>query len=478
MISARKRVAPRLAAAAFAAGVIAAGSLATAGTAVADDAPGSGATATLGSLTTSDTVDVMLPDGREQSIGGGLFSLTAEGGGTLQTYCIDFNTRAINGTEYRETGWGSSTLHDNPDAGKIQWILQNSYPTVDEMTLATNAGVSELSKEQAAAGTQAAIWELSDGVDAVPENDNAEALTDWLLSSAQDVAEPAASLELSPAQVAGQPGQIIGPVTVSTTADSVVVTPDAAAADQGVTIVDANGEYVTEDQAVTDGTELYFSVPADAEDGSASLTATATSQVPVGRAFTGVDPENPTQTMILAGSSDFSVSATASANWAAPGTPSAAINHQVVCAEGGVEVIVDNTGDVPFEFQLNGEQFTVNPGDEPQSVLVPVADGQAYDITIENGLGEGEDWHITGTLDCSTDDDTDADNEPAPASAGGSGGDEQAPAEDNGPDLANTGSSTNPAMIGGIAVALLAVGGGAVFLIRKRGATAGAGAQD
>ncbi|MDT0342814.1 thioester domain-containing protein [Streptomyces litchfieldiae] len=470
MISARRRVAPRLAATAFAAGLFAAGSIAAAGPAAADDSPGSGgATATLEGLVTHGTVDVTMPDGTEHSIEGGLFNLAAADGGALQTYCIDFNTPARNGTQYRETGWGSSTLHNNPDAGKIHWILQNSYPAVDEMTLASNAGIDgSLSKEQAAAGTQAAIWELSDGVDAVPENENAAHLTEWLLSSAEDVPEPGASLQLSPAQVSGQPGQIIGPVTVDTTAESVFVTPDEAAAEQGVTIVDVNGEWVTDDQPVADGTELYFSVPADAEDGTASLTATATSQIPVGRAFTGVDTV--TQTLILAGSSESSVSASASVNWASEGQPSVAVTAEEICAEGGVQVTVNNTGDVPFELELAGETIEVAP-ETAESVVVPVQDGQEYEIEIAHPDETQEPWRFTGTLDCAADVD---DNEPAPASTGGSGGE---PADD-GTDLAETGSSTNPGMIAGIAVALLVAGGGAVFFVRRRAATAGAGADE
>ncbi|WP_234320235.1 thioester domain-containing protein [Streptomyces sp. SBT349] len=445
--------------------MFAAGAIATGGPAVADETPG-GVIATLDGLEIAETVDVTMPNGQEHSIQGGLFNLTADDGGTFQTYCIDFNTPAQNGTAYRETGWDSSTLHENPEAGRIHWILQNSYPVVNDLAgLAGSVGAESLTETQAAAGTQAAIWNLSDGVDAVPENENAALLTEWLLSSAEDVPEPNASLELSPSQVSGEPGQIIGPVTVNTTAESVFVTPDAAAAEQGVTIVDANGEFIAEDQAVANGTELYFSVPADAEPGTAALTATASSQVPVGRAFTGIDV--PTQTLILAGSSESSVTAGASVNWAGEGVPSVAVTAEQICAEGGVDVTVDNTGDVPFEFELAGETVEVAPG-SAESVLVPVEDGQAYEIEIAHPVEGEEPWLFTGVLDCSTEDNPD--NEPAPASTGGSGGD----AADDGPDLAETGNSGgNPVMIGGIAVALLAVGAGAVLFIRRKSATAG-----
>ncbi|TDC23583.1 LPXTG cell wall anchor domain-containing protein [Streptomyces sp. 8K308] len=470
MILARKRATARLAATAIATGLVAAGALATAGTAAAEENPhNGGATATLGGFVDNASGPIFVThDGERDRYAGGLFSLQADDGGTLQTYCIDFTTATAPSARYREVGWNESRLHNNPDAGRIQWILQNSYPVINDLdALAEQAGVESLSIAEAAAGTQAAIWEFSDGVEAEPESGNAAALTDWLTENAEEAEEPTASLTLTPNQVSGQPGGRLGPITVDTTADAVSVTPDAAAVEQGVTLTDGAGNVITEDTPVTDGTELFFDVPEGAEDGSASLTATATSQVPIGRAFTGIDVR--TQTMILAGSSESSVSAGASANWAAPGTPAVAVDAEEICAEGGVEVTVSNQGDVPFEFELNGETVEVAPGTE-EPILVPVENGQEYDITIANPIEGEEDFNFTGVLDCApgggeAPTPIDEDNEPAPASTGGGDTDE--------PDLAATGSSSNVGMITGVAVALLVVGGAGIFFMRRRSASAG-----
>ncbi|MFD5318682.1 Cys-Gln thioester bond-forming surface protein [Streptomyces sp. NPDC127098] len=469
MILARKRATARLAATAIATSLMAAGALATAGTAAAEENPhNGGATATLGGLDRDASGPIAVThEGETDTYRGGLFTLRADDGGTLQTYCIDFTTATASNARYREVGWSESRLHNNPDAGRIQWILQNSYPVVDSLALAEQAGVESLTDAEAGAGTQAAIWEFSDGVEADPESENAAALADWLTENAEEAAEPGASLTLTPNQVSGQPGNRLGPITVDTTADAVSVAPDPAAAEQGVTITDGAGNVITEDDPVTDGTELFFDVPADAEDGSASLTATATSQVPIGRAFTGIDVR--TQTMILAGSSESSVSAGASANWAAPGTPAVAVDAEEICAEGGVQVTVTNTGDVPFEFQLNGETVTVAPG-TPEDILVPVENGQEYDISIANPIPGQQPFRFTGVLDCApgggeAPTPIDEENEPAPASTGGGDTDE--------PDLAATGSDSNVGMITGIAVALLVVGGAGVFFMRRRTASAG-----
>lgn len=469
MIFSRKRVATRFAATAVATGLLAAGAVATAGQAVADgnvNPRDGGATATLEGLKVSDKVDVEI-NGSTRTYGAGLFHLNAEDGGTLRTYCIDFGTAAVNGVLYKETGWASSSLHGNPDAGKIHWILQNSFPMVNDLNaLAAEAGAGSLSEDQAAAGTQAAIWSFSDGVAAVPHNDDAKKLAEWLTESATDVEEPKASLELDPNQVSGKPGNSLGPVTVHTSADSAVVSQDDGAA--GVSLIDGDGELITDETPVSSGTEVYFDVPEGTEDGSASLTASVTAEVPVGRAFTGVDTK--TQTMILAGSSASSVTAGATASWATEGA-APTVEATESCVAGGVEIAVGNSGDEAFRFGIEGETYEVQPG-ENQAVTVPVGNKDSYEILVE-GLDSDDQWTFTGVLDCETGDpggkeEIDEGNDPEPASTGGGDAD-----VDEDPNLAETGSSGNNGMIIGIAVALLVAGGGAVFFIRKKSATAG-----
>ena len=66
--------------------------------------------------------------------------------------------------KYQETAWSGTSLGTNKDAGKIRWILQNSYPQVNDLAaLAAKAGVQGgLTEQDAAAGTQVAIWRYSD----------------------------------------------------------------------------------------------------------------------------------------------------------------------------------------------------------------------------------------------------------------------------------------------------------------------------
>ncbi|MFF9507504.1 LAETG motif-containing sortase-dependent surface protein [Streptomyces sp. NPDC014724] len=455
----RRRGMARLAASVMASGLVMAGTLVGAGSAVADEAPQhqGGAAAVLDGLKTYDRA-VLHAGGRNQQLPAGLFEMTVDGGGKLKTYCIDIHNPTQDQAKYLETPWNQSSLGSNKNAGKIRWILEHSYPQVDDLAaLAEQAGTGPLTEKTAAAGTQVAIWRYSDDADIDATDSQAEKLADWLEQNAADQAEPKASLALDPAAVSGKSGERLGPITVHTNAGQVSVTPPADAA-SGVKVTDKAGKPVT---AAADGAQLYFDIPEGATDGSASLTVQATTSVPVGRVFAGVTKS---QTMILAGSSESTVSATANATWAKQGAIPA-VSAKKNCTKGGVDVTATNKGDEAFTFELAGAKHTVEAG-KSETVTVPVAEDQAYDITV-TGPG-GFTKTFKGVLDCKT----------SGSGTGGTdtqtGGDKPAPATTGGGstggsgDLAETGGSSATPVIAGVAIALVVVGGGAVFMLRKR----------
>ncbi|MET8740038.1 LAETG motif-containing sortase-dependent surface protein [Streptomyces sp. NPDC004728] len=458
--SPRRRGIARLAASVVASGLVMAGALVGAGGAVADEAPQhqGGAAAVLDGLKTFDRA-VLHTGGKDQQLPAGLFEMTVDGGGKLKTYCIDIHNPTQDQAKYLETPWNQTSLGSNKNAGKIRWILEHSYPQVDDLAaLAKEAGTGPLTEKTAAAGTQVAIWRYSDNVKVDATDGQAEKLADWLEKNAVDQAEPKASLALDPAAVSGKSGERLGPVTVHTNAGQVTVTPPADAA-TGVKVTDKAGKPVT---AAANGAELYFDVPEGTADGSASLTVQATTSVPVGRAFAGVTKS---QTMILAGSSETTVSATATGTWAKKGAIPA-VTAKKNCAKGGVDVTAANTGDEAFTFELAGVKHTIEAG-KSETVTVPVAEDQAYDFTITGPGGFSKTFK--GVLDCKT----------SGSAAGGTdtqtGGDKPAPATSGGSsttggsgDLAETGGSSATPVIAGVAIALVVVGGGAVFLLRKR----------
>ncbi|MFF5424719.1 MULTISPECIES: LAETG motif-containing sortase-dependent surface protein [unclassified Streptomyces] len=492
MFSVRGRGAARLAAATLVAGLAVAGTMVTAAPALADDgaAASGGATAKLGGLSEEESGDIKIVDenGKEwpDAVSGGLFTMEVEGGGTLSTYCIDFRTPAKHDYRYKEVGWDASSLHSNENAGKILWILENSYPKISAQDLGAKVG-ADLSKGEAAAATQAAIWKLSDDVTATPTSPDAQKLTESLLKDAVKLAEPKASLTLSPSSVSGKAGQKLGPVTVSTNSQTakIATAPGAAA---GVTVVGKDGKPVTE---AKNGDEIFFDVPAGTPDGSAELIVEASTKVPLGRAFVSLD--GPSQTLILAGSSESTVSAKASATWAKTG-PIPSVTVAKDCAKGGLEVIATNKGDEPWTFDLKGVSLSIAPG-ETKTVPVPLAEDEAYKFTIKGPNGFEETFE--GVLDCKTatpgpvpseSPSQTPTTEPSPTTPGGSTGSTGTTGSTGstgstgttgatgttgstttgGGDLAETGSSNATPMIAGIAVALVLAGGGAVFFLRKK----------
>ncbi|MFH9614969.1 Cys-Gln thioester bond-forming surface protein [Streptomyces pratensis] len=457
----------RAAAAMVAGGLVAAGTLVGATTAAADETGQhqGGATAVLDGLKTYDSAVLRTGGegggaGTTQELPAGLFELDVDGGGQLKTYCIDIHNPTQDRAKYLETPWDQTSLGANENAGKIRWILQHSYPQVDDLAaLADKAGTGPLTARTAAAGTQVAIWRFSDEADVEAKDAQAEKLADWLEEKAESVAEPKASVALEPAAVSGKAGERVGPVTVRTDAGQVSVTPPADAAAGGVKVTDKDGKPLTE---ATDGTGLYFDIPEGAADGSASLTVQATTSVPVGRVFAGLTKS---QTMILAGSSESTVTATASATWAEKGAVPA-LTAQKNCAKGGVDITADNKGDEAFTFELAGTEHTI-PAGETRTVTIPVAEDQAYDFTITGPGGYSKNFR--GVLDCATA------GTPAPGDGIGTrSGSDPVPAQTGTSstgaegDLAATGGSSSTPVIAGVAIALVVLGGGAVFLLRRK----------
>ncbi|MEU0072421.1 Cys-Gln thioester bond-forming surface protein [Streptomyces sp. NPDC006332] len=454
--SPRRRGAARLVTATLVSGLVAVGVMAGASTASADETIQNqgGATATIGGLKTYG--DAVIHDAAgDLTVSAGLFEMSVDGGGTLQTYCVDLHNPTQREAKYHETPWSGTSLGANKNAGKIRWILQNSYPQVNDLAaLAASAGVrGGLTEQDAAAATQVAIWRYSDGADVDAVDPQAEKLADHLEKSARNVAEPTASLTLDPPAVSGRPGALVGPVTVRTNAATVTVTPPADAVSSGVRVIGKDGRDVT---SAVNGSQLFFEVPENAQAGSADLTVQASTTVPVGRAFTS---ESRSQTQILAGSSESTVSATASASWAATGAIPA-LSAVKNCTKNGLDITAGNEGDEPFAFELLGTEYTIAAG-ESRTVTVPLQEDQAYDFTIEAG---GFEKRFAGVLDCRTQgsaagDVTQTLSEPSPATVGGNAADVN---------LAATGGTSATPVIVGVAIALVVLGGAALIVVRKK----------
>jgi TQXA domain-containing protein/LPXTG-motif cell wall-anchored protein len=403
-------------------------------------------------------------DGGWQTIGAGLFEMTVKEGGTLQSYSVDIDNPSQSQASYEEAPWRASPLHGNRDAGRIRWILEHSYPKVNNLrSLARESGAGHLSPQAAAAGTQVAIWRYSDHAEVKALDPAAEKLADHLKRSARSLPEPKASLSLESVDVAGKSGTLLGPVTVRTIAPSVFVAMASGAASKGVRLVDEHGRKVT---SARNGDRLFFDVPAKAGAGATALTVQAATKVPVGRVLTAAGDREQSQTQILAGSSQSTVSGTATASWAESGAIPAA-RARKNCTTGGVEVSVANEGDKLFRFALQRRNHAVAPG-RTAKIAVPVQEDQPYRISIAGPHGLKKTF--SGVLDCAaasatgTQSQADA-SQMRPATVGGDAATDGTGA--GGSNLAETGTDDTWLMLS-IAVGLVVVGSAAVFAVRRR----------
>lgn len=183
----------------------------------------------------------------------------------------------------------------------------------------------------------------------------------------------------------------------------------------------------------------------------------ASTTVPVGRAFAS---ETRSQTQILAGSSESTVSAQAGATWAEKG-PIPALSAAKNCAKGGVDITAANQGDEAFTFELMGSEYGI-PAGQSRTVTIPLQEDQVYDFTIKAPGGLAK--RFTGILDCRTQGSASGDatqilSEPSPASVGGTADDTN---------LAATGGSSATPLIVGVAIALVVIGGAALVLVGKK----------
>ncbi|MCY9787759.1 thioester domain-containing protein [Nocardiopsis sp. EMB25] len=252
-----------------------------------------------------------------------LFNLKLENGNTLTTYCIDLETGIRGDAWYREDAWANYPgKGDFAEPAKVHWVLQNGYPAVSTDELAEAAGApGRVSDKQALSATQAAIWHFSNGADLTRAEPATTAIYEYLIGNAVDLnqgEEPDATLSITPGEASGQAGETVGEFLVETSFEGEIPVELGSDVPEGVDLVDLeSGEEVN---AVENGDTVGFSVPEDAEDGSASFSLSASATVQTGRLFKGEEVE--TQTLITAEEGEVEVSASASVDWTAAPEPS------------------------------------------------------------------------------------------------------------------------------------------------------------
>ncbi|MGM1061087.1 thioester domain-containing protein [Saccharothrix sp. Mg75] len=251
----------------------------------------------------------------------------------VKAYCVELPTTLQDGTPLHEVPWDQ---HPNPEtkfeqnASKINWVLHNSYPLRETSVLSEATG-RDIDEREAIAGTQAAIWNLSDGAELKPGeaatkhgdaevDEDVRAVYEYLIGAKNSGIEqqPTPTLEITPEELAGKAGELIGPFSIATTAESVVLEADLP---QGVTLTDkdgtplkpADGGFTA--QAETKVVEFFVKVDQGVEPGEAKVSVKANAQLQHGRLFVSVDPNLKTQSVVVAKPTEVQVETEAKAKW-------------------------------------------------------------------------------------------------------------------------------------------------------------------
>lgn len=251
----------------------------------------------------------------------------------VKAYCVELPTVLQNGTPLHEVPWDqhpNENTQFKQNAKFVNWILHNSYPLQKTDVLSTATG-RDIEAREAIAATQAAIWHYTDGAslkddptkDTDPEVDaDVKAVYDYLTGEKNTGVEnqPAPTLKIDPKELSGKAGELIGPFTVETTAEAVVLEAELP---EGVKLTDKDGVELPSiesgemaAQAVeTKTADVYVQVAEGAEAGEVEFSVKANAELQHGRLFVSEDRNKKTQSLIIAKPTTVKVEEKAKAKW-------------------------------------------------------------------------------------------------------------------------------------------------------------------
>ncbi|WP_267594501.1 Cys-Gln thioester bond-forming surface protein [Carbonactinospora thermoautotrophica] len=408
--------------------------------------------------------EVRLADG--ERVWAGLHRLDLSGT-TARAYSAEPDGPARPGVPYGETD--ETGLGDH--ARRIGWIVRNSVPNVSTQQVARLIGKPDVDPRDATAAAQAAIWHFSDDVDLdTTSGANREdvvrlyqAFTDSRVNVGAGPAGPA--LEVTPRQLSGAAGLLIGAWDVFTSADRVDVT--LRGAPEGTQLLDEEHQPVPGNQArAENGAYFFVRVPADAPAGEATLVAEGVAPLSVGQVFTATDPARPGQALVLAESVTGRMRSQAKVRWtAATAQPSAYV--YLDCPRHQLRVFLRNRGAAPARMTVNGQPYLV-AGLKEQLVRLPSPQAGRYRVEVAGPGGYARTF--TDAVTCVTDTPSPLSRitTPAPHPAPTPSAMPVAALRHQSGGLARTGADTLPWLVGG-GVALLVGGAVVAFLTRRRG---------
>ncbi|HEX2145803.1 MAG TPA: Cys-Gln thioester bond-forming surface protein [Glycomyces sp.] len=224
-----------------------------------------------------------------------LISLDLGDGDYRTVYCIQLEVGLEEQFLHEERQWGDVPVEDLP---KVLGVLVNGYNGTNAAELIEAAGVTgeELggftAEQIAYAGTQSAVWSLTDKWTLKADSTEGDVLVDtavtaihtYLVEESEPVDEPDFEPSFEVDRSAAKTEEAtVGPFTVATNLDAVTFSQP-----EGATIVDENGEELT---SFTDGQSFYVKFDEAKTDSVTIVTDKVTWTTPAGRTFVPVDAE-------------------------------------------------------------------------------------------------------------------------------------------------------------------------------------------
>ena len=189
----------------------------------------------------------------------------------VNLYCIDILTDTYAGIGYTLGTWDASTV---PNVDYVARLLNEYYPN-------TNQPATAPSDYQRAAAVQAAIWFFTDRF-VVNTSDRVYGevvqIVDQIIKAGPLPEQPAPSLTITPSDLSGPAGSVIGPFTVSTNHPPATV--NATGGDMFANA--AATEPIPQGASVPDGQKIWLRSTGESK---AVLQATSKAIVPTGNVY-------------------------------------------------------------------------------------------------------------------------------------------------------------------------------------------------
>jgi TQXA domain-containing protein len=319
-------------------------------------------------------------------------------------YCIESEVLANTNVDAEVSGWdgfkGNNNFKNDQDVqSKVGWIITNSYPNIDLHDLVAKTGISGLTEKQAIAGTQYAIWKLTDDREPQSLSAKAEALRGYLLGD-ENVGLPEKDVKptvtLTDESDNQRAGELVGPVSVETNQDSIEIVTN----DESLPIVDGEGNEV-DLGTVSNGQKLYVDARDVTEAGSVQLSSSVESSQTHGSLLLVPDrkgnnsEKHHAQTIILVDNKPYKADSAVTVEWDAPldkVTPASPQVNPAECTEDDEGETVWETVEAPED--KDGVTYSEVSVDDNHVATVTAS---AEDGVIFDDLGDGWEHNADGT---------------------------------------------------------------------------------